>query len=213
MARLIDATKPDPPSGLGGKKWLVRAISYSNAAAKFWSGLLDEVAADFPPQATVALSAPTGGWLTPEQLTPEKVVQQDLDNLANEDLRQAYTDAVSTLDLIGPPPQTTLRIQLPGTPLPLLTQSLEVLDAEILPFLLVWLLEWSNVPEVLWNEPSVHGRFLADDPVRQLHYRIAFRLTNQHLREGLFQREVTVSCDRETLPAVPRPNSTIADAT
>ena len=207
MARLIHPAKPDPPSGLGGKKWFVRTIPYNNAAAKFWSGLLDEVAADFPPQASVTLSAPTGGWLTPEQLTPERVVQQDLDNLANEDLRQAYTDAISTLDLIGPPPQTTLCIQLPDAALPLLTQSLEVLDAEILPFLLVWLLEWSNVPEVLWNEPSVHGRFLADDPGRHLRYRVAFRLANQHLREGLFQREVTVSFDRESLPAIPAPTA------
>ena len=151
------------------------------------------------------LSAPTGGWLTPEQLTPERVVPQDLDNLANEDLRPAYTDAISTLDLIGPPPQTTLRIQLPDAVLPLLTQSLEVLDAEILPFLLVWLLEWSNVPKVLWNEPLVHGRFLADDPGRHLRYRFAFYLASQHLREGLFQREVTVSFDREILPAVPTP--------
>ena len=202
MARLIHPSKPEPPTGLGGKSWLVRTIPYSNAAAKFWSGLLDEVAADFPPQAMVALSAPTGGWLTPEQLTPERVGHQDLDNLANEDLRQAYTDAVSTLDLIGPPPQTRLRIQLPDADLPLLTQSLEVLDAEILPFLLVWLLEWSNVPEVLWNEPSVHGRFLADDPSRHLRYRVAFRLANQHLREGLFQREVNVTFDRESLRAV-----------
>ncbi len=201
MARLINSKKPDPPSGLGGKNWLVRTIPYNNAAAKFWSGLLDEVAADFPPQAAVVLSAPTGGWLTPEQLTPERVVQQDLDNLSNEDMRQAYTDAISTLDLIGPPPQTTLRIQLPDEPLPMLTQALEVLDAEILPFLLVWLLEWSNAPEVLWNEPAVHGRFLADDPVRHLRYRVAFHLSNQHLREGLFQREVTVSFDLETLSA------------
>ena len=207
MARLIHPAKPDPPTGLGGKKWLVRTIPYNNAAAKFWSGLLDEVAADFPPQATVTLGAPTGGWLTPEQLTPERVVQQDLDNLANEDLRQAYTDAISTLDIIGPPPQTTLCIKLPDAAQPLLTQSLEVLDAEILPFLLVWLLEWSNVPEVLWNEPSVHGRFLADDPVRHLRYRVAFRLANQHLREGLFQREVTVSFDRESLSAVPTPTA------
>jgi len=200
MARLIFPAKPEPPSGLGGKSWLVRTIPYNNAAAKFWSGLLDEMISDFPAQATVTLSAPTGGWLTPEQLTPERVVQHDLDNLTSEDVRQAYTDAISTLDLIGPPPQTILRIQLPDAELPLLTESLEVLDAEILPFLLVWLLEWSNVPEVHWNEAAVHGRFLADDSVRHLRYRVNFRLANQHLREGLFQREVTVSFEREDLP-------------
>ena len=74
---------------------------------------------------------------------------------------------------------------------------LDCADAELLPFLLVWLLEWANVPDAFWNREKVRGDFSAEDRDRRLQYLVAFELRSRHLSEGLYERTLTLSWARE----------------
>lgn len=185
---------------IGAKTLMIRGVPYRNTAAKFWTCLIDEILADYPPDTGVALAAPTGGLLVPDLLTPEAVLERDLGQLSDADAREAFEDALKALEAVGPPCSVRLRLLSPQGERYSREIPLEYLDAEILPFLLAWLLEWAGVPDVLWNSEKVRGDFVADDPDRGWRYLIAFELHNRHLSEGLFTREVFVNFRREKQP-------------
>ena len=200
MSGILNSSRKEKESGFCGAKAIhVRGFPFSNTAAKFWTCLFDEVAADYPEQSRIELSALSGGLLVPDLLTPETGLQRDMDQLGSDAVRNAFDDAMTALSIIGPPPGVCLRVVPPPEQGVSQEFALDYLDDEILPFLLVWLLEWANVPDMLWNEPSVRGGIDAEDRDRGLRYLVAFDLKAQHLSEGLYRRDVAVSFKRDAV--------------
>lgn len=193
MPRLIHPDRQDEPAaGLGCRQWQVRGTRCDNAAAKFWSGLIDEVLADYPFPTTITLCAATSGPLSPGDLHPDQALEREIAALAGRNLRQAYRETLAVLEITGPPPPTTVRLTRTGQSRPFLTVMLDQPDAETVPFFLAWLLEWQDLPSDRWNDARVEGEFAADDLPRHRRYRVRCRLASRHLSEGLFRREVTL---------------------
>jgi hypothetical protein len=201
MAGLLHKGGGDFPSGnIGAKTLAVRGLTYSNTAAKFWSCLMDEIVCDYPPDTAIVLAASAGGLLVPELLKPEALLQRDLERLAESDAKEAFEDALKALEILGPPLSVRLRLLSGQGEIVSKEISLDYLDAEILPFLLAWLLEWANIPDVLWNGEKIRGNFIADDQDRGFRYVVVFELHNRHLSEGLFDHEVVLNFRRERPP-------------
>jgi hypothetical protein len=199
MSGILDShRKEGDESAFGAKTLHVRGFPFVNTAAKFWSCLFDEVASECPPQTIIEMSALTGGQLTPELLTPEAMLQKDMERLESTDIQDAFNDALAALEIIGPPQAVCLRLLPPSGLGPIREMILDYLDADVLPFLFAWLMEWATVPDSLWNAPCVRGQIQAEDHDRGWHYRVAFELRTTHLSEGLFQRSIVVSFDRES---------------
>jgi hypothetical protein len=198
VSGILNGNRNNKRAGECGAKTLhVRGFPFDNTAAKFWTCLFDEVIADYPPLTRVELSALSGGLLVPDLLTPEASLRRDMEKMEGENIQEAFSDALAALEVLGPPPAVNLRLVPPpgqGEPQ---TITLEYLDAEILPFLLAWLLEWSAVPDLLWNEDRVRGSFSAQDRARKLVYQIAFEMTTHHVSEGLYERKVQVHFQRD----------------
>lgn len=192
---------------LGANVFYVNGAPYANTAAKFWSCLFDEVTAAAKPDTAIEMSAPTGGELFAGLLSPASLLQRDLDQFEREEVREAYADGLAALELIGPPCGVQLRLITSGNQRPFLDITLDYLDAEILPFLLAWLLEWANIPEAAWNEATIRGSFAADDPHRRLRYLVAFELRNRHISEGLYQRDVRIRFQRQSKGQKPVPRT------
>ena len=191
MARIIHPDKRGGPAGgCGCRRWRVAGVRYDNAAVKFWSALLDEVRADYPPETAIAVSAATDGLLLPDALDPGRELQRELTRLGTGDIRRAMRETLAVLAITGPPPPVTVRLLQPGRRRPLLQRRLDVVDADILPFLLAWLLRWAGVPPEQWNEGRVAGAFVAEDSARHVRYELRAQFAARHMREGLFQREV-----------------------
>lgn len=187
--------RPDKKSSAkaGTKALGVNGTRYSNSAAKFWSGLLDEVCSDYPGCDALSLEFLTGIELSRDLLFPERSLQRQLDRYRGEmDLERAMRDAIAEYELYGPPGVVRLRL-LAGNRV---KRSCELppdcVDADLFPHLLVWLLEWAQIPDCLWNLPEAQGEFSADDPERSLRYDLDFTLENRHVSEGLIRRELTV---------------------
>ena len=199
MGGILNNGKGGPKEGtaLGAGVLYVNGAPYANTASKFWSCLLDEVTAASKPGTVLELSAPSGGELFPGLLSPASLLQRDLERLELEDIRKAYADGLAALELIGPPCGVRLRLLPAESPRPFLDVTLDYLDAEILPFLVAWLLEWANIPEAAWNDRRIRGGFAADDPARRIRYLVAFELSNLHLSEGLYQRDIRVHFQRQ----------------
>lgn len=199
MSGILNSSRNESPAETCGAKALhVRGFPFSNTAAKFWTCLLDEVAADYPPRSRIELSALSGGLLIPDLLSPEAGLQRDMEQLGSDTVRDAFDDALAALSIIGPPPGVCLRVVPPPDQGQAQEFALDYLDAEILPFLLVWLLEWARVPDMMWNETSVRGGIDAEDRERGIRYLVAFELAAQHISEGLYRRDVVVNFQRET---------------
>lgn len=193
MGGILRGDRSGKPAGACGARTIhVRGFPFANTAAKFWTCLFDEVQADYPRGTIIEMSALSGGLLTPDLLTPEASLRRDMELMEDQDLQEAFSDALGALELIGPPPGVNLRLIPPtGEGLPQVI-VLDYLDAEILPFLLAWLLEWSRIPDLLWNESCVRGAFSAEDRDRNRAYQISFELGARHVSEGLFDRKVLV---------------------
>lgn len=164
----------------------------NHAAAKFWSGLIDEVLADYPFPTVISLCAATSGCLSPDDLRPDRILARDMAALAGKDLQQAYRETLAVLEMTGPPLPTTLRLTRSGEPRPFLTAMLDLPDAETMPFLVAWLLEWLDVPPERWNDAMVAGAFVAEDLFRHRRYEVHCQLACKHLSEGLYAREATL---------------------
>ena len=170
----------------------MRGLPYDNTAVKFWTCLIDEVLAEHPVDMGIIMSGLAGGMLTPLLLSPEAALQRDMERLEEADFRKAFEDAVAVMEMVGPPAGVRLRLVSKDSAVPEQEIVLDYVDAEILPFLLVWLLEWANVPDAFWNREKVRGDFSAEDRDRRLQYLVAFELRSRHLSEGLYEREVTL---------------------
>ncbi len=198
MSGILDSNRKEGEAGAFGANTLhIGGFPFVNTAAKFWSCLFDEVAAECPPHTIIEMSALSGGPLTPELLVPEATLQKDMDRLENKDIQDAFSDALATLEIIGPPQAVCLRLLPPSGEGSIREMTLDYLDADILPFLLAWLLEWANVPDSMWNESCVRGQILAEDRDRKWRYLISIELRATHLSEGLYQRGLVVHFERD----------------
>lgn len=180
----------------GAKQFFVEGFPYENTAAKFWTCLFDEVAETYPPHTRIILSATCGGKLTADLLDPEKMLQRDIQQLETEDAQGALDDAMGVLELIGPPPGIRLRLVSEKEAEPLHDIALDDVDAELMPFLLAWMLEWARVPDVMWNRKSIRGQFDGEDRARHFGYSIVFELQTAFLSEDLYRRDIAIRFDR-----------------
>ncbi len=202
MAGLLHSSNGGAAAGEYGAKTLhVNGFPYENTAAKFWSCLLDEVANDYPAGTQVAIAATCGGHLVADLLVPEMILQRDMRKLETEDAQEVIDDAMGVLELIGPPSGVRLRLVEGGEEAPLHEIDLPDIDAELMPFLLAWLLEWARIPDGLWNRKTVRGKFEAEDRQRHLVYKVSFELTTRLLSEELYQREVVLQFQRGSVHA------------
>ena len=189
---MLHPDRDEPPGGCGCRWWSVAGERHDNTAAKFWSALLDEVAADYPPATALALSGATDGLLAPDALDPAIALRRELSRAGRGDIRRAMRDTLAVLAITGPPPPVRVRLLQPGQRRPLLSRRLDDVDGDLLPFLFGWLLCWCGVPPGRWNEDEVEGAFAAEDAGRSRRYDLRVLLTNRHLREGLFERGITL---------------------
>lgn len=199
MAGIINNTGGAKADSYGAKSLYVRGFPYANTAAKFWTSVLDEVFAAYPPGTALELAASSGGLLMPALLTPEIMLQRGMDRLAAQDNPETIQDAMAVLELIGPPGSIRLRMVPPGKDAEPQEIELDYLDADLLPFLLAWLLEWASIPDALWNEARVRGAFAGDDPSRRFRYLVAFELRSRLLSEDLYHRSLRLHFRREPL--------------
>lgn len=207
MGGIINSGGGATAGAYGAKSLHVRGFPYANTAAKFWTSVLDEVLAAYPPGTAFELSAASGGLLSPMLLVPEQMLQRDMDQLNESEQRDRVNDAMAVLELIGPSGSIALRVIPPGGDAPPQEITLDYLDADLLPFLTAWLLEWAGVPDALWNQAKVRGAFTGDDRARQYRYLVAFELRGQLLSEDLYQRSVRLHFQRQALRAtVPAPS-------
>ena len=197
MSRILgDGSGERPVKHFGTAGWIIRKLMYRNTAAKFWSALLDELLEDFPGCDGVRLSALCGGALVPALLNPEAALEETLNNLGDADLKDAFRATLQDLELLGPPAAIAVVLFSGAEEIGTAELPLDCANAELLPFLLVWLLEWAGLSEFAWNRERVLGDIRADDPQRRLVYRIRFDLRNHHLSEGLFDRKALVRFQR-----------------
>ena len=189
MAHLLNSDAERLPAGrVGAQRFFVRGVLFDNAAAKFWSTLLDELVEIYPACTEIAVEADTGGLLTPILLNPEKTLQSELEYIKDADIRRMFDEIIAALEVIGPPCPVRITLRAGASVLETRDLPIDCLDAEIVPFLLVWLLEWGNMAEFAWNNERVTGGFRAEDRERSLEYDVAFTLHSRHLSEGLFHR-------------------------
>jgi hypothetical protein len=114
-------------------------------------------------------------------------------------LRTAFRDTIAQLELLGPPSPIRVHLSSGGREMGSMDLPLDCADADLLPYLLVWLLEWAAISEYAWNRESVGGEMVATDSRRGYVYAIRFDLQNRHLSEGLFDRQLSVRFRRETV--------------
>lgn len=175
----------------------VQGSAFSNSAAKFWSSLIDEVCSDHPDCDTIILDTLTDTVLSRDLLFPQAALQHELDrHVPFENIRQALRAALADFELIGPPDSVRVRLLSGGVERKKCDLPLDCVDADIFPCLLVWLLEWSEISELIWNHDSVEGSFDASDSDRALQYHLRIALSNEHVSEGLFRRTLTMCFQR-----------------
>jgi hypothetical protein len=186
-----------PGAAVPGKKQRCTALvvdskRYTHSAAKFWPALLDEVALKYPTCDRLELAASSSGPLESRRLYPEIELQESIMELMNADLRQAVHETIAALEILGPPGPVELRLFEKKAELMHGTLPLDSVDAEIFPYLMVWLLKWADIPEAAWNREHLGGEFSAADPRRGLQYEITFTSANRHLSEGLYRRSIAL---------------------
>ena len=193
MSGLISRRQGHPDSRPGPKSLYIDGIRYTNAAAKFWPSLLDEVSDDFPDCTRIELCAPASGLLNRDLLFPELALEADIRAMQGRSVRELMKDTLAELELLGPPAAVQVRLlarekECLATELPP-----DCVDAETFPFLVVWPLEWAGVPETAWNDASVEGEFSGEDKRRGSIYGLSFRLTITPISEGLHRRCLSVT--------------------
>ncbi len=202
MARILGDAAHDlpgrhPPAVHG---LVVRGERFVNSAAKFWPSLVDELAADYPACDTILLELLTDAPLERELLFPAHALQRGLDQGRTvADLGVALREALAELAIIGPPGTVCARLRAGARELAVCALPLDCVDADIFPCLLVWLLEWAEIPQGLWNTSEVGGAFSARDRERKINYRLDFVLRSEHVSEGLYRRTLTLRFDRRVL--------------
>lgn len=194
MAPLLDNISESKPGTRSGPLGLVvNGVRFANSAAKFWPALLDELAADYPACDALILETLSDPVLDRDLLFPANALQCELDRRrGRRDFREELRAALAQFDMVGPPGAVRARLIAGPAELAALDLPRDCIDADVFPCLLVWLLEWAEIPPGAWNNPEVGGAFSARDRERGIVYRLRFDLRNTHLSEGLFRRALTL---------------------
>jgi len=177
---------------------VVHGERFTNSAAKFWPALIDELAADHPHCDAIILEMLTDPVLDRELLFPVQSLQRELDRYqGRKDFGKELREALSQFAMIGPPGAVQARLLAGATQIAVCDLPLDCVDADVFPCLLVWLLEWAEISQSLWNNPTVSGAFQAWDHERKISYRLQFDLGNEHISEGLYRRTLTLHFVRQ----------------
>lgn len=199
MSRILGNSAKESPAGcLGVRAWMVRGFRFANSAAKFWSSLVDELALDYPECDAVEFNLLTDICLDRDLLFPEKSLQRELNQRQSLlDIREALRETLSQLNITGPPGAVHVRMTAGGHEMRACDLPRDCIDADMFPCLLVWLLEWAEVPYCLWNFSQANGNFYARDHERPVRYHISFELAGKHVSEGLCRRTLVLSYIRQ----------------
>lgn len=197
---LDKADKKHVRTHFGAKLLVIHGRRFSNAAAKFWSALIDELAEEYGDCRKVALEAANEGRLNPALLFPELELERELNrsDLCLAGINEAWQKALEDFELYGPPGAVNLRIYSARGEQKRLILPLDCVDAEIFLDLLAWLLEWSEQPAQCWNEPKIKGAFSAADPLRGFKYVFCFLIEHKPLSEGLFSWQLNLKFRRSS---------------
>jgi hypothetical protein len=194
MAALINKDRESNPSDRPRPAALfVLDTRYANSAAKFWPSLIDEIQADFAECASLELTTHTTSPFSREQLFPHISLERDLDSFLGRDMDETMANILAELEILGPPTSVQIRLLAGDREVHSQELSLDCVDSETFPFLVVWPLEWSGIPETKWNDERLHGNVTAEDRKRRLVYCMNFDLTNTHVSEGLYKRTMSVA--------------------
>jgi hypothetical protein len=188
VIRYFNREAPEPSASAG---WFVDGRWYANSAAKFWAGILDEVASTYPEAHRLELEACVVGPLTPDLLDPRASLQRMFDTGVDVDAEGELRRLVEELELLGPPGSVTYRITTTGGGQVEAGLVPEV-DAEILAHLAAWLLEWAHIDHATWNDRRVDAGFAADRPKCTAPQTISFTLNHSALHEGLYRCHLTL---------------------
>lgn len=200
MSRLLHSSlsKNSAADDFGASTLRINGTLFGNTASKFWSHLLDELLHDFSTCDRIILSAPSTSNLNRSMLQPEAGLQTTLEGLSMLNLRDQWNEVMAEMEILGPPSPVRLRLlngddhqeEVAGN------LSLESVDAEIFPFLIVWLLEWAKIAEKNWQDNLINGRFQAEDLNRKFIYKLNFTLHHDHVHEGLYQHTLNLQFHR-----------------
>jgi hypothetical protein len=196
MGRLIDRetkTKEVHDGVKGAVALFINKVRYGNAAAKFWSSLIDEVLEDFPQCSMIELSGLSSVRLEHDLLYPQRALEKDLNRLVLTDMEAMMKETIAELEILGPPSAVNIRLGKGSEELYAGNLSIDCVDADIFPYLIVWPLAWAGIPEATWNKERLEGDFTAEDRTRHLTYAIPFALSINHVSEGLYRRVFTAT--------------------
>lgn len=188
MAGLISDGKSHTPRSNSKEHWLrADGIRYTNSAAKFWAGLLDEARDEYPDSTTIELAAPVSEGFEPKHLFPELMLGKEFTRLLTADFHEALADAIKELEMLGPP--AAIHARLWAGQKEILSRDLpyDCVDAELFPFLAVWPLTWAHIPCALWDSDYVHGAINALETAHGGLYRVGLVLARKHIGDGLYQ--------------------------
>jgi len=175
------------PPRRGVQRVSIDGIVYANSAAKFWPSLLEEAVTKCPAVTHVELTALICGRLSREDLFPEQRFARELERFLEGRLATSWEETLAELDLVGPPGAVILRVLHRRNELFAGDLPLDALDADLFPYVTVWLLEWAGLHPGRWNDETVRAALDILDPDRGKQYALRVRLRRRHLSEGLFR--------------------------
>jgi len=172
--------------------FFVNNIRYTNSAAKFWFGMIDEIINDFPECTEFELSAGSSEDLSPDQLFPEISLEKDIKRLLFADIEMEMQKTMNELDIIGPPAPVKIRLISQEKEIVCRELPLDVIDAEIFTCVVVWPLKWAEIPAQQWNNNLLEGSISMENRQLRLTYGIPFTVRRSDLSEGLFHRSICI---------------------
>ncbi len=171
---------------------LINGARCDNSAARFWPWLVAEAQAEFAAVTAVALSALAAGRLNRDLLHPARALAREMDRMPAGDTAAELRRVMALLDITGPPGAVRLRMLAGDAELAARELPADCADAEILPYLVAWPMEWAGIPEERWNDAETRGRFTAETLREGRRRDLAFTVTGRHVSEGLYARAITI---------------------
>jgi hypothetical protein len=191
-AMLLSGRRKRADAPPGCQAMFVHGVRYANSAAKFWPSLVDEARELHPDCSRMELVTLSAGGLFAEQLYPELELEREVARAETIDVARAMRETLAVLEIAGPPASVGIKLFAGRRRVRTRVLPADCVDGEVFTFLTVWLLRWACLPAAQWNGERVAGRFAAEDRQRRLAYRLALRLANEHLSEGLYRRKLTL---------------------
>lgn len=174
----------------------IRGVPYTNAAAKFWLALVRETRADYPGSDAMALTALMDGSLRVDMLFPTLALEREIQRTEKTGRCESLAALIAECELFGLPGAVQLEVCSGAETVSARALPCDCVDAEIFAYLLVWLLEWAEIPEKEWNADQVSGSIPAGDAERGVFMPWRVNLENTHLSEGLYRRRVLLAWER-----------------